>query len=341
VFSKLPDTQFPPAPVSNELSQRIIYDFCVDSLPSAIEEAGCAVCGQLVPVSQLTRLKNVKNLLHVLHATAVTRIERSDINQSIREYKGPVIDHACNQICDNCRQHVRKGKVPRYHLANGLWLGAVPKVLSSLTYVERLLVARVRVNSCFIRVASSGLQKMVSHVVAFESPVPKLYHSLPPPVEDLDEVLAILFTGPCKPSGKEFERTPLLVRRKNVADALEWLKLNHADYADLDISYDELNRYPEDAPPVSIHFQISLTNKVEEGTSVFDDAPDDGVEDGDCPFIVHGLTGDQLTTKSASALKGIALRHWNCHGAALHQETNKNLTLPYEPYLRTVRACKA
>jgi uncharacterized protein DUF6570/helitron helicase-like protein/PIF1-like helicase len=319
VFSKVSDssTPFPPSPVDDELSQRIINDFCKDSLPSVIEEAGCAVCGQLVSVSQLTRVKGVKNLLHVLHATAVTRYERSDITQSIREYKGPVLDHACNQICDDCRQQVRKGKVPRYALANGLWLGAVPNVLSSLTYIERLLVARVRVNSCFIRVASSGLRKMASHVVAFESPVPKLYQCLPPPVEDLDDVLAILFTGPCKPSEEDFKRTPLLVRRKKVAAALEWLKLNHIDYADLDISYEELNRYPEHEPPVSFHYQHLLTNKVEEGTSVFDDAPDDGVEEGDCPFVVHGLTGDQLTTKSASALKGIALRHWNNRGAAL------------------------
>ena len=158
---------------------------------------------------------------------------------------------------------------------------------------------------------------MASHVIAFESPVPKVYHRLPPPVEDLDEVLAVLFTGPCKPTEEEFKRTPLLIRRKNVAHALEWLKLNHSDYTDLDISYEELNRYPEDKPPVSIHFQHSLTNKVEEGTSVFDDAPDDGVEDGDCPFVVHGLTGEQLTAKSASALKGLALRHWNNHGGAL------------------------
>ena len=314
VFSKLPDTTpFPPTPIDNELSRRIINDFCVDSSPSAIEEAGCAVCSQLVSISQLTRLKGVKNMLHVLHVTSITRIERSDTKQ----YEGPVLDYACNQICNDCRQQVRNGKIPCYALANGLWLGAVPDVLSSLTYIERLLIAHVQVNSCFIRVASSGLRKMASHVVAFESPVPKLYQSLPPPVEDLDEVLAILFTGPCKPSEKEFNRTPLLVRRKKVANALEWLKLNHVDYADLDISFEELNRYLEHEPPVSIHYQHSLTNKVEEGTSVFDDAPDDGIEQGDCPFVVHGLTGDQLTTKSASALKGIALRHWNSRGAAL------------------------
>ena len=66
-------------------------------------------------------------------------------------------------------------------------------------------------------------------MIAFESPVPKVYHRLPPPVEELDEVLAVLFTGPCKPTEKEFQRTPLLVRRNQVALALEWLKLNQSE----------------------------------------------------------------------------------------------------------------
>jgi hypothetical protein len=309
--------EFPPMPVDNKLSHKIISDFCESLTPDALEEAGCAVCGQLVPVTQLTRLKAVKNLLHVLHAPGVTRLERSLSAQPIREIKGPVLDYTCNRICDNCRQCLRNGKAPPYALASGLWLGSVPDVLSSLTYIERLLVARVRINSCFIRVASSGLRKMASHVIAFESPVPKIYQKLPPPIEDLDEVLAILFTGPCEPTEKEFQRTPLLVRRNHVAHALEWLKLNHADYTDLEIAYDELDRYPEDSPPVSVHYQHSLTNKVAEGTSVFDDALDDGVQQGDCPFVVHGLMGEQLDTKSITALKGIALRHWNNHGAAL------------------------
>jgi len=75
---------------------------------------------------------------------------------------------------------------------------------------------------------------MASHVIAFETPISKVYQHLPPPMEDLDEVLAILFTGPCKPTEKDFQRTPLLVRRKQVACALEWLNLNHSDYADLE-----------------------------------------------------------------------------------------------------------
>lgn len=102
-----------------------------------------------------------------------------------------------------------------------------------------------------------------------------------------------------------------------MARALEWLKLNHGDYADLEISYDELNRYPENLPPVLVEYRHSELNKVEEGTSVFDQAVDDGVSEGECPFLVHGLTGDQVKTSSVETLKGIALRHWNNKGGAL------------------------
>lgn len=62
-----------------------------------------------------------------------------------------------------------------------------------------------------MHVASSGLWKMVANAIAFESPVAKVHNILPPPIEDLDNVLAILFTGPCKPTIQEFQSTPLLV----------------------------------------------------------------------------------------------------------------------------------
>jgi hypothetical protein len=101
---------------------------------------------------------------------------------------------------------------------------------------------------------SSGLKKLGIHVVAFESPVPKIYSCLPPPVGEVDQVLAIMFTGPSQPAGKDFKCTPLLVRQNYVAQALEWLKLNHSDYCDLEISYDNLKEYPEDTPPVTVEY---------------------------------------------------------------------------------------
>ena len=44
---------------------------------------------------------------------------------------------------------------------------------------------------------------MKANIIAFESPVPKFYNILPPPQEEMDDVLAILFTGPCKPTQED------------------------------------------------------------------------------------------------------------------------------------------
>ncbi|KAF9459635.1 hypothetical protein BDZ94DRAFT_1239115 [Collybia nuda] len=161
------------------------------------------------------------------------------------------------------------------------------------------------------------LRKMTSHVVTFESPVPKVYQTLPPPISDMEEVLAIMFTGPIKPSENDMKRVPLLVRRNKVVAALQWLQLNHASYSDLEISYKNLDEYPEDQPPVSIEFRREETNKVPEAMSVFDNESEEGIEDGPCPFVVHGLVGEDLDTKSVNVLKGTAICHWNKGGAAL------------------------
>ncbi|KAF8881017.1 hypothetical protein BD779DRAFT_1445846, partial [Infundibulicybe gibba] len=41
---------FPPEPLSEELVATIVTGFCKDSSPEVLEESGCAVCGQLVPI---------------------------------------------------------------------------------------------------------------------------------------------------------------------------------------------------------------------------------------------------------------------------------------------------
>ncbi|KAK0440381.1 hypothetical protein EV421DRAFT_1691191, partial [Armillaria borealis] len=133
----------------------------------------------------------------------------------------------------------------------------------------------------------------------------------------MQEVMAILFTGPAKPTLDDFKRTPVLVRRNEVYEALEWLKLNHADYHDIGISRENLSHYPEDMPPVSVEYKERYTNKTPEGISVHNNEEEDGIEDGDCPFIVHGLTGDKLETLTTTALKGLGVLHLNSNGKVL------------------------
>ena len=307
---------FPPSVPDKNLYHQIISGAVKKMDPKNIEEAGCAVCGLLKPFRELSCLKNVKNFLHILKQEGITRVERKTEDKKVHEYSGPVLDYSCNKICNDCRMFIRQGKVPRLALAKGLWLGKVPDELKCLRFVEKLLIARVRHTCCYVKIAS-GMRKMKANVIAFQTPIPKVYNILPPPCEEMNEVLAILFTGPCKPTESDLSRTPFLVRRNHVAKALNWLRLNHSDYTDIKISKENLDEYPEHKIPVSIEYLQSESNKVTEGTSVFDTEPEDGTDNGECSFTVHGLTGDMLDTMTTNTIKAMALCHLNNEGKML------------------------
>ncbi|KAF8811795.1 hypothetical protein BYT27DRAFT_7088694 [Phlegmacium glaucopus] len=66
------DSVFPPPALTEELSETIIRDWCHATNSSVLEEAVCAVCGELVPVNQLSCLKAVKRMLNILAAPGVT-----------------------------------------------------------------------------------------------------------------------------------------------------------------------------------------------------------------------------------------------------------------------------
>jgi hypothetical protein len=224
------DVGFPPSPPSTELCQNIVSDFCADTSPDVFEETGCAVCGKLTPICTMEELSEVENV-SLLKADGVTRKARSKGSDPVKELRGPILAPACNKVCSICAESLDKKKVPILALANGLWIGEIPDELQGLTYAEQLLIARVRHNRCIVKV-SSGMYKMCANAISFSNPMPKIYNVLPPPIEEMDDVLAFIYTGPCKPTKADFKRTPMLVRRLKVSKALHWLKLNHADYYD-------------------------------------------------------------------------------------------------------------
>jgi hypothetical protein len=301
---------FPPPPPAIGLKESIIRGWCEDMSPENFAEGGCAVCGQLTPFSQLSKLSETNCDLGILtrEGMGLTRQQRLSSTDPVQEIKGPVIDDMCTNICMSCTNSLAQGLTPKYALANGLWLGAVPDQLRYLSYAEQLLVSRVRRSKCIVKV-SSGMHKMKANVIMFENPMPKIYQRLPPPVEDLDEVLAFIYTGPCQPTPADMERTPLLVRRRKVGEALEWLRLNHIDYRDLDIAYDNLASYPESGPPVVVTYRSAVVNKNPESVSAFDNDKEEGVDSGPCPFVVNGITGEKLDTMGPKALAARAAAH--------------------------------
>jgi len=157
--------------------------------------------------------------------------------------------------------------------------------------------------------SASGMHKMKSNIIMFENPTPKIYQTLPPPLKDVDDVLAFIFTGPCRPTQDDLKRTPLLVRRRRVCEALNWLRLNHVDYHDLNISQENLDQYPEDGPPVVVAYRQSESNKEAEAVSAYDNGDEEGVETGECPYILNGVVGEDIVDAEPKIFKALAAKH--------------------------------
>ncbi|KAK0437068.1 hypothetical protein EV421DRAFT_1715479, partial [Armillaria borealis] len=110
---------------------------------------------------------------------------------------------------------------------------------------------------------------------------------------------------------------PVLVYWNPVFNALNWLCLNHSDYHDITISHENLACYPEDMPSVFMEYKERLTKTTPLSISVYDNEEKDSVEDSECPFIVHGLTGKDLETMTSTAMKSWSVLHLNSNGKVL------------------------
>ncbi|KAJ6590396.1 hypothetical protein DFH09DRAFT_1244966 [Mycena vulgaris] len=138
---------------------------------------------------------------------------------------------------------------------------------------------------------------MHANAIMFSQPVLKVYLKLPPSREEMSEV--------------DFDRTPMLVRRSKVSEALDWLKLNHEDYADLEISQENLLSYAEHDIPVVVDYRRA------EARSLNDPNEEHGTAEGQCTFAVHGLTGVEYSKATMTKLKAVALQHLTREGKML------------------------
>ncbi|KZT04044.1 uncharacterized protein LAESUDRAFT_715788 [Laetiporus sulphureus 93-53] len=135
----------------------------------------------------------------------------------------------------------KKKAISKEALANGLWIGDIPEGLQRLTFVECMLVATVRHNAFIVKVSKG-----------FSQPIHKVYDVLPAPRKDMDDILAILFTGACKSVAADFKRTSLM-------------------------------------PPIVILHCVSDGATPAEAMAVYEVDDERGSASEPCPFVMHGL----------------------------------------------------
>jgi hypothetical protein len=163
--------------------------------------------------------------------------------------------------------------------------------------------------------------KMSANAIMFSQPVLSIMNKLPPTKDEMSEILAFVFMGSAAPTQEDFDRTPMLVRKKKVAEALEWLKLNHAGYTDPEISKENLDSYADKDIPVVVDYRgTDINENVSRpaGTlGVHEDATEQGTKEGRCSFAVHGLTGTEYETATMKTIKAVALQHLTQKGKML------------------------
>ena len=168
-------------------------------------------------------------------------------------------------ICDECLQALKSDSMPKFALANNLWLGPIPHKLSILMLPEQLLVSR-HYPRCFIvklylhdgKISNPNhlQQGMVGNVTLYNMNTNAIVDMLkgqlmPQPSIQLASVLAITYIG-TKKLPKSWLKSTFRVRRRVVYEALAWLKENNEIYADVVISAEQLASLPEDNIPLEI-----------------------------------------------------------------------------------------
>ncbi|KAI1783188.1 hypothetical protein LXA43DRAFT_838622, partial [Ganoderma leucocontextum] len=161
-------------------------------------------------------------------------------------------------------------------------------------------------------------QYLKANVLIFEQPLGKVYDALPPPRHELEETLAIVFSGPAKPTNDDFKHTPLFVRHSVVIRALQWLIRNNPLYQGVRLSGENLATYVDGEPPVCVVYKCP-----EPSPGIHLAVYEREEDEEECPFIVRTLSGTQLAKMTYQERLAFAVKYFESGGKALsigHEE---------------------
>ena len=163
-------------------------------------------------------------------------------------------------ICKTCFYSIKQNKLPKFSLANALWIGNVKNVLPNLT-VEETLIAHYRCRIVLIKLRYSsniimGQSALKGNIISFsQNPEEaiKLIKKLPISLETLSDAVAVHFVGTKHPPSNIIKSYKLLyVCRFVVLLWLTWLQANHLGYKDICIDSNKINILPKNSIPKSI-----------------------------------------------------------------------------------------
>lgn len=176
-------------------------------------------------------------------------------------------------ICNECISSLQKNRVPRFALANEMWIGNVPFELAVLTLPERVLIARHFPAAHIVKLfpmgngsqaSNSGLRGNVSTYRLDTNEISDMISDniFPRPCKILASVIGVTIVGPKNVPEKTMPGF-LHARRYRVHKALTWLRDHNLLWSNIIISDQRLLQIGADGVPEEILMGTRYSDDIE------------------------------------------------------------------------------
>lgn len=266
-----------PKPPSESRKIELIKDFQNATSSKTLRSSSCACCSasvlsssaQFVPVSKVNlALLKASPRISAIVDIPLPMADHPTLSEYYLNPAGVLESPAGTylNLCRSCKDSLERDRLPKFALANSLYLGHVPPELQGLTAVEESIIARCRARCLVVQLGfdtedtnqskhPGESDKSLYHqraikgnVVVFPQHPEFLSNVMPPPVDDIISHVCILFVGSKMPDQEWLQNKarPLLVRRDRIYRALKWLKKHNCLYSDIVIDHNNLAQLPSD-----------------------------------------------------------------------------------------------
>ena len=308
--------------IPNADEERLCYEAFYDATSNeALLLKTCPVCARekLAKEGEETLLLSDESVIEVLSNTSLNDgvgRETMILRHLLEVNEGGV---GC-WMCFECIRPLERRTLPKLSLANNLWIGDVPSILTGLSIPEQLLIARHYPRCYIFKLFPRDIDNhipldqlysgMAGNASLFELNTQEVVQMIrgqrmPSSVRTLASIIAITFVG-SKKLQKDWLKKTFRVRRGVVYDALAWLRVHNPIYGDIEIDEDRLKELPEDDVPEELLTVIRRENDdelAEKERESYLLADDERVDDEEIDESMEVLAGSEDHGKKYSKKK--------------------------------------
>jgi hypothetical protein len=155
-------------------------------------------------------------------------------------------------LCSKCEQFLRNNKAPPLSIANGFHF-KYPFHLPKLNYIESHIISRLQIQTGIVKLSQfSRINSQFGfrgHFITKPQNPDQLLNILPMNISTLSDALHVIFVTEKKgqPPTLNTFKSLFKVSRSKIKSWLLWLKTNNPYYANVEISDENLQSYPDES----------------------------------------------------------------------------------------------